>query len=75
MWVKRDRRRHCSDRFRPLYDRLHYPLMPEMKPVKNPKRQNGRPQNGRILGSVKDLHRSNEDSILGGGLWQTCPAE
>ena len=57
MRIERDRRRHRANRFCPLDDRLHYPLMPEMQPVKNAERQDGRPLDIRVLGAVKNFHQ------------------
>ena len=45
---------------RPLDDRLHYPLMAEMQPVKNAQRQHRRLLNIGVLGAVKYLHNRLE---------------
>jgi hypothetical protein len=54
--VKRDRRRGRIDRISPLDHRLHYPLVPQMQPVKNAQRQDGGLLNIRVLCAVKYLH-------------------
>ena len=54
--VERDGGRLRFGRPRAFNHRLHYPLMAEMQPVKNPERQYRRAMNISVLGSVKDLH-------------------
>ncbi len=47
----------CTSHLCSLDDRLHDPLVPEMQPVKHPKRQHGWLGDICVVGAVKDLHR------------------
>ena len=56
MRVECDSRRHDTGRFGLHDDRFHYPLMPDVQPVKNAQRQDRRPCNIRVLCTVKYFH-------------------
>lgn len=65
MRIKSKGRRHSLYSRRTLDNRLHYPLMPKMQPVKNAQRQYRRAEDVCILSAVKYFHTlRNADTLV-----------